>query len=100
MQGIDYVYTINGWLKGINHPTLLASNDPGNDNNTIFGQDAFGICTTSTFTHKGLGLVEVLPPSNTISNWNLGLGHVRYPTNGSKTDPNLIQPFVSTQSRY
>jgi len=26
---------------------------------------------------------------------NLGIGHVRYPTNGSKTDPNLIQPFFS-----
>jgi YD repeat-containing protein len=30
LQGIDYVYTINGWLKSVNHPELNA-NDPGKD---------------------------------------------------------------------
>ena len=64
------------------------------------GQDAFGICTTSNYTHKGFGLVEAPLPSQLdfqkkLFPQNLGIGHVRYPTNGSKTDPNLIQPFFS-----
>lgn len=31
VQGIDFVYNINGWLTKINDPTLTAANDPGKD---------------------------------------------------------------------
>lgn len=31
IQGIDHVYTIQGWLKSINHPTLDQLRDPGLD---------------------------------------------------------------------
>lgn len=31
VQALDYLYTIEGWLKGINHPTLDTAQDPGND---------------------------------------------------------------------
>lgn len=31
VQGVDYVYTIQGWLKGINHSSLDANNDPAKD---------------------------------------------------------------------
>jgi len=37
IQGIDYVYNINGQLKAINHPSLNPSKDPGNDSNDLFG---------------------------------------------------------------
>lgn len=37
LQGIDYVYTLGGQLKSINHPSLEASKDPGGDNNDVFG---------------------------------------------------------------
>jgi RHS repeat-associated protein len=30
-QGLDYVYTINGWLKSINSPEPSRANDPGKD---------------------------------------------------------------------
>lgn len=30
-QGLDYIYTINGWLKSINNPELSAQKDPGKD---------------------------------------------------------------------
>jgi RHS repeat-associated protein len=43
IQGVDYVYTINGWIKGINYPTLAAADDPGADNNKTFAADAFGM---------------------------------------------------------
>ncbi|MDJ1501163.1 RHS repeat-associated core domain-containing protein [Xanthocytophaga agilis] len=46
LQGIDYVYTIQGWLKSINHPNKV--NDPGKDGiantaNAAFAPDAFGV---------------------------------------------------------
>ena len=41
LQGIDYVYTIHGWLKSINH--LDNSHDPGNDGNNSFAPDVFGM---------------------------------------------------------
>nr|WP_315174475.1 RHS repeat-associated core domain-containing protein [uncultured Flavobacterium sp.] len=37
LQGIDYVYTLGGALKSINHPSLEAANDPGRDTNDVFG---------------------------------------------------------------
>jgi RHS repeat-associated protein len=36
-QGIDYVYTLGGQLKSINHPSLEAAKDPGGDANDVFG---------------------------------------------------------------
>ncbi len=37
VQGVDYVYNLEGQLKSINHPGLNAANDPGNDSNDLFG---------------------------------------------------------------
>lgn len=46
VQGIDYAYTLQGWLKGVNSNTLVASRDIGMDAaagiNEYFAQDAFG----------------------------------------------------------
>jgi RHS repeat-associated protein len=49
-QGIDYTYTIEGWLKTINHPDRTPSADPGADgfalgsqNHGSFGRDVFGM---------------------------------------------------------
>ena len=36
-QGLDYVYTLGGQLKCINHPSLEAAKDPGGDSNDVFG---------------------------------------------------------------
>lgn len=37
IQGMDYVYTLGGMLKSINHPSLTAAKDPGGDSNDVFG---------------------------------------------------------------
>ncbi|MEW7277949.1 papain fold toxin domain-containing protein [Aquimarina sp. 2201CG1-2-11] len=37
LQGIDYVYNLQGALKSINHPSLQSANDPGGDTNDLFG---------------------------------------------------------------
>lgn len=51
VQGIDYAYTINGWLKGVNAGILDPAKDMGMDGNTAppptnpnqqFAKDAFG----------------------------------------------------------
>lgn len=45
IQGLDYVYTINGRLKAINHPTLLPAEDMGADGTTAHrtAPDVFGM---------------------------------------------------------
>ena len=49
VQGTDYAYTLQGWLKGINSDRLRAENDMGLDGwndpsnpNLLVGRDAFG----------------------------------------------------------
>jgi RHS repeat-associated protein len=44
VQGLDYLYTLQGWLKGINSEQLGPEHDPGQDGIGIaqVGQDAMG----------------------------------------------------------
>lgn len=50
VQGVDYVYTIQGWIKGVNSSVLSENNDPGKDGNGVilnnqnrnFARDIFG----------------------------------------------------------
>ena len=63
------------------------------------GQDACGIITGSIDTKKkyrvrGLGLVRNIFNSSVLKDMvgNIGIGHVRYPTEGAKTTKE-IQPF-------
>ncbi|MEM9022256.1 MAG: hypothetical protein AAGB22_00845, partial [Bacteroidota bacterium] len=50
VQGLDYAYTLQGWLKGVNSSTAVATRDLGkdgdgtasNDQHRVFGQDAMG----------------------------------------------------------
>ncbi|MCH2229647.1 MAG: hypothetical protein MK105_04820 [Crocinitomicaceae bacterium] len=46
VQGIDYAYNLQGWLKGVNSTTLQANRDLGKDGNSddnkFFGMDVFG----------------------------------------------------------
>ncbi|TMM52155.1 hypothetical protein FEE95_20930 [Maribacter algarum] len=37
VQGVDYIYNLNGLIKGINHPSLDSNNDPSKDSNDLFG---------------------------------------------------------------
>lgn len=47
VQGIDYTYTLHGWLKGINHPSLDILKDPSHDSQiNRVGKDAFGMALT------------------------------------------------------
>jgi hypothetical protein len=50
VQGIDFVYNINGWLTHINHPDPLS--DPGKDANDAFGMvlDYYESAMTNLFS--------------------------------------------------
>jgi|GEM_PF-3435288 len=58
VQGVDYAYTIHGWLKGVNSNTLTAVNDLGRDGsaqsrpNRWVARDAFGY--SLTYYNQGL----------------------------------------------
>lgn len=45
LQGVDYIYNLAGQLKAINHPSLIPSNDPGQDgtSGSITRSDVFGL---------------------------------------------------------
>ncbi|CAM1365467.1 hypothetical protein TSEDIMI_20187 [Tenacibaculum sediminilitoris] len=42
VQGIDYIYNLNGQLKAINHPSRSSSLDPGKDGTNGIAGDLFG----------------------------------------------------------
>jgi hypothetical protein len=49
VQGLDYAYTLQGWIKGVNSNTLDTTRDMGTDADTLtgnanayFGKDVFG----------------------------------------------------------
>lgn len=41
VQGVDYLYTLQGWIKGINAATLESSRDPGGDAGNAVARDAY-----------------------------------------------------------
>ncbi|MFT5725533.1 MAG: hypothetical protein ACI9JN_002658 [Bacteroidia bacterium] len=53
VQGVDYAYTLQGWLKGVNSGSMIATNDIGHDGditppsssnpNAHFARDAYGV---------------------------------------------------------
>ena len=63
LQGIDYVYTLQGWLKSLNHPEN--GRDPGKDGGSNgFAPDAFGMTLeyfSGDYTRSGTAIGTVNP---------------------------------------
>ncbi|MEL5994142.1 RHS repeat domain-containing protein [Hymenobacter segetis] len=85
VQGLDYAYTLQGWLKGINHPNLDDTKDPGHDGTTSgAAKDAFGMTLgyfqgdytrpqsflNATATGSGTANPDLFEPSATQSLYN------------------------------
>lgn len=67
VNGVDYVYTVHGWLKAINHPSFLTTMDPGADGTnsaTSFPEDAFGMILRYYGGEFFRPLKPVTPPTN------------------------------------
>ena len=64
VQGVDYAYTLQGWLKGVNSTSLSPTDDMGSDGKTTggtsspVGRDAFG------FALQYYGRTDYTPISN------------------------------------
>lgn len=111
VQGLDYVYTLQGWLKGINHSSLLASNDPGHDRdvsgtNQTVGLDVWGMMLGYyTDDYKRSGSVFNADAGNTwhlagdplyngnITSWTSNIGK----TVGA---PNVYEQLTGHRYRY
>lgn len=72
VQGIDYAYTLSGWLKGVNGDILKPDNDMGKDGTNLipvldhsyFARDIFGYTLgyyTSDYTPIGIGNSQYKP---------------------------------------
>ena len=93
VQGLDYAYTIQGWLKGINSSTLSPYRDMGRDatatgayGSGITAQDAFGY-TLSYFNNDyrpigalsiGSDLFAPTVTGSTLDKGSLYNGNIRY----------------------
>jgi len=97
LQGIDYVYTIQGWLKGINHPELNTAKDPGKDGasgtpNAGFAPDVFGMGLDYYNGDYSNANVTYLAATN-ISQGQLYNGTIQSATWGTKDHLNAGNPF-------
>jgi len=75
LQGIDYVYTAQGWLKSMNTPTGDASKDPNQDGvANEFAKDAFGIQLeyfSGDYTRSGSNINSIATGQPTYYNGNV-----------------------------
>jgi RHS repeat-associated protein len=106
LQGVDYTYTLQGWMKGINATSLDASIDPGKDGytagaNANFGKDlaGFGLHYYDN-DYQAIGTVTAPQASiqagshatqNSTTN-NLYNGNIRY-MQTTLRDPNTKVPL-------
>ena len=79
IQGLDYVYTINGWLKAVNHPSLSSSYDPGRDGAGDYPADVFGM-TLGYFD----GDFKRIDPSGNQSPFNSANNNATYTNENNK----------------
>lgn len=72
VQGIDYAYTLHGWLKGVNSATLNKTRDIGKDGDENYqvAQDAFGF--TLGYYQNDYNSVETTNFLATTGTSNLG----------------------------
>lgn len=70
VQGLDYMYTLQGWLKGVNSERLGREYDPGNDGLSV-AQDAIGFALNY---YKGDYQSRFNTKDNTVFSFTKGAG--------------------------
>ena len=105
VQGIDYTYTLQGWLKGINHPGQDPGQDGASTSLTATAKDAFGMSlgyfagdfiTNNAAWVNGAG--SILQPQNSLYNGNIAAW-----TTSNRDDipnPTPTAPQLGEQYRY
>src|SRR6476661_4231520 len=114
VQGVDYTYTMQGGLKGINHPTVDPGGDGASAANTATAADAFGMTlgyfpedfksNSSLWTSNNSALRE--PQATGTASRGLYNGNIATWTSHTRNDLSLLgtvptpEPTVAEQYRY
>jgi RHS repeat-associated protein len=111
IQGLDYAYTINGWLKGLNSGTLDPDRDMGHDGisggdllHGLFAEDAYGFTlhyfendyTPIGLSEIGLGnnfLVNDLGSSLNPDLWNGNIDYISNSNDGIPDHPSKANVY-------
>lgn len=98
LQGIDYVYNLDGQLKAINHPSLNSSNDPGNDGNgNGIPADVFGIAIdyyNGDYARTGTPTPVAQQNLNGVDQFNGSIKGLRYKTSGFSSASGDFQTYM------
>jgi RHS repeat-associated protein len=105
LQGMDYVYTPQGWLKAINSPTGNPANDPLQDGvANSFAKDAFGMQLeyfAGDYTRTGSNITDI--PTGTQTYYNGNVTGMSWQSNKPALvlstppiDPNIQNPTMYT----
>ena len=104
LQGIDYVYTVQGWLKSINTPTQNTANDPGQDGvSNGFSSDAFGMQVeyfSGDYSRTNSNITSVTTGQPTYYNGNVnGISwQSNKPSSALTNNPGIQSPAMYTYS--
>ncbi len=87
LQGIDYVYNLNGQLKAINHPSLNPDYDPGQDGTagSTIAADIFGFALdyyNGDYTRSGLPTPVAQHNTQGTDQYNGNIKGVHFNTQG------------------
>ncbi len=106
VQGIDYFYTIQGWLKGVNSEKLNILNDVGKDGqaSNSFAGDAFSFALnyfSGDFTPRNANVSQFLNYSSSIAyNKDLYNGNIKAMTTSLKSNTNTLLPTLYNKYTY
>jgi RHS repeat-associated protein len=99
LQGIDYTYTAQGWLKTINSPTKNVANDPGKDGGSSFAADAFGMQLEyfpNDYNRTGSNITSV--PTGQQTYYNGNVNGISWQSSKPYTVSGLQDPTMYTYS--
>ena len=107
LQGIDFVYNIQGWLKQINHPD--PDNDPGGDGSNGFSEDAFGMLLNyyntnksnlfgTAVNHPNPSLFHGLPGE--LNEPDIQLAQLFHVLTPDRTKTSIFKPYSAEQPLY
>lgn len=98
VQGIDYAYTLHGWLKGVNSISLDAVRDMGKDGqaqtaNAAVARDAFGFVLNYYYQANGYADYQAIAAG---ANWNGGRLETQLSAGASQLYNGNINSMITT----
>jgi RHS repeat-associated protein len=102
VQGIDYIYNLNGQLKAINHPSTNTNEDPSKDGNNGIAKDLFGFALdyyngdysrTNTPT-------QVTSTTQGTNQFNGNIKATRWATSGINNSAQAAQLFTYNKNNW